>query len=565
MRAPTSHRRLLRERLVRDEDGSVSLLAGVAMTALLGAAALAVDVGRIAWADREVQSTADLAALDAVRAVGDRRDPLRSSTVHATALAEDSLRRNAGFLELDGATPTLGVTVGWWDVDRRTFTPGVTPANAVEVVADTTLGQSVVPGTREVQGTAIAMVQHIGGLQVGSVLAAADIDEQRSATLNAVLGGMLGQPLAIDAVGYRGLADAGVRFGDLVTDLGLGSPEEAATATVGLAQLLDATATALSRSGDAADLAATTPLGDLRRSVAGQTVALGELFSIGPSHTAALEAEVDVLGLVVGAIQVATGTNAVTATVPVTLPGAATADATVAVVETPRIAIGPARQLPDGSYATVARTAQARLYLDLVVPGGVAIPTPLGPVSADLFLPVVVELGRGAGHLVGVGCPGGSAPRTVTILGETSTASASLGELDPATLGITGGALSVSPGTLVDVPGVVRVTGGATTALPGTSEVLTFTEPFGDTQRIGGTLPDIGPHLADGLTLDVEVLGAGLDVAGIRDTVQAQVADLLRQLDTAVLDDLAGALGVGVANADVTALLANCDERLLVR
>lgn len=565
MSAPTPDRRLLRERLARDEDGSISLLTGVAMTALIGATALAVDVGRIAWADREVQSTADLAALDAVRAVGDRRDPLRSSTVHATALAQDALRRNAGFLELAEATPTLGVTIGWWDVDARTFSPGVSPANAVEVIADATLDQSVFPGAREVRGAAIAMVQHIGGLQVGSVLTSADIDEQRSSTLNAVLGGMLGQPLALEAVGYRGLADASVRFGDLLTDLGLGTPEEGGTATVGLAQLLDATATALSRSGDAVDLAATTPLGDIRRSVAGQTVALGELFSIGPSRTAALEAEVDVLALVVGAIQVANGTNAVTATVPVTLPGVTSTDATVAVVETPRIAIGPARQLPDGSYATVARTAQGRAYLDLVVPDGVAIPTPLGPVTTDLFLPVAVELGRGAGHLVGVSCPGGNAPRGVTILGETSTASASLGELDPATLGITGGALSVSPGTLVDVPGVVRVTGGATTALPGTSEVLTFTEPFGDSQRIGGTLPDIGPGLADGVSLTVEVLGVGLDADVIRDAVQAQVADLLRQLDTAVLDDLAAAVGVGVANADVTALLANCDERQLVR
>lgn len=553
-----------RSRFHTDEEGSVTLLTGVAMVALVGATALAVDVGRLAWSDREAQSTADLVALDAVRAVGDLRDPSRSAESHAVALADGALQRNAGFLEENGATPALDVVLGTFDPDTRTFTPGTHGANAVQVETRATVSHAVVPGSREVTRQAIAMVQHLGGVQVGGVLASAQIDAQQTQVLNAVLAGLLGEPVTLDAVGYRGLADAHVSFGELVAELGFGTPQEAATATVGLGQLLDATATVLSRSGVAVDAAAATPVQQLRHSVDTETVDLGELFTVGPGRSAA-DAELNVLGMVLASIEVANGTNAAAATVPVAVPGVSTAQAVVSFVETPRIAIGPARQRADGSYATVAHSAQGRAYLTLVVPDGVTFPTPLGPVTADLTVPLYVELGRATAHLTDVTCTTGAAPDQLSVLGVTSGAAAWVGTVDPTTIGGQNGVVSVSSATFVDVAGMVRVSGTAATSLPGGSAALTFTEPFTTTQRIHGGSPDLGPGLADGLNLTVDAVGVGIDTAAVRDAVLARVDDVLRDIDTTVLDDLAGALGVSTADADVAGLLATCDDRTLVR
>src|ERR1700683_49690 len=50
-------------RLRRDENGAVIVLVAIMIVALIGLAALAVDVGNLAYTQRRLQATADMAAL----------------------------------------------------------------------------------------------------------------------------------------------------------------------------------------------------------------------------------------------------------------------------------------------------------------------------------------------------------------------------------------------------------------------------------------------------------------------------------------------------------------------
>jgi Flp pilus assembly protein TadG len=49
-------------RLHRDEGGAVFILVAIGIVAILGLGALAIDVGRIVYAQRALQATTDLAA-----------------------------------------------------------------------------------------------------------------------------------------------------------------------------------------------------------------------------------------------------------------------------------------------------------------------------------------------------------------------------------------------------------------------------------------------------------------------------------------------------------------------
>lgn len=554
--------RPLPSRLHQDERGSVTLLTAVAAAALLGATALAVDIGRITLGDREAQSTADLAALDAVRAVGDRRDPAQDTATHASTLAAHALARNDGFLDLAGAAPGVTATVGRWDATARAFTPTTVDPNAVSVSATADLPHAVLAGRTAVARGAIAMVEEVGGLSIGSVLASASIDEPQAQVLDGVLTGLLATSVDLDVVGYRGLADADVHLGELLAQLGVGTAEEAATATVTVAQLADATAVVLSRSTETSDAAAITPLGVLATSAGTASFQLLELLTVGPDD-GALEVEVGVLDLVLGAAAVANGTSAVTAALPLTIPGVASATATVAAVETPRIATGAPLQLADGSWATTARTAQGRALIELVLPDAVTIVTLVGDVTADLTVATYVELGRGSAELHAVTCPDPTGTGSLTAYARTSGAAGWLGRIDPTS--IASGTPVVAPVTLVDVAGLVRVTGTAATVLPGAEGPLTFTTPTDVPQRISGGSPDVGGALAGATSVTVEALTTGLDTGAIAADVLAETQRVLRELDAGVLDDLAAALGVSVADADVRALGVDCSGRRLVR
>src|SRR6266487_57847 len=94
----------MRRRLLCEQRGTISVLAGISLIFVIPAAALTVDIGQAAWKKRSLQRLVDVVSLDAVRAVGDRRSGSTGCDGVATTFAQQSATRN-GF---DYANTALG-------------------------------------------------------------------------------------------------------------------------------------------------------------------------------------------------------------------------------------------------------------------------------------------------------------------------------------------------------------------------------------------------------------------------------------------------------------------------
>lgn len=103
------------------------VLAALAMPMLLGIAALVIDLSNAYLVSRQLQLSADVAALAAVTEV---EDPAA-----ATARAIEYGAHNMPVVRHGDVIDPMDVTIGHWDKDTRVFMPGGTPENAVQVVA----------------------------------------------------------------------------------------------------------------------------------------------------------------------------------------------------------------------------------------------------------------------------------------------------------------------------------------------------------------------------------------------------------------------------------------------
>lgn len=111
---------------VGSEQGVAAIVVVLAMTVLLAAAALAIDLGMLMQERTRLQMTADAAALASVQEL-----PTQSAAV-AEAQAYSALNHPAAHVG------SGDVTLGNWNPVSATFTPAGTPFNAVDVVAHRT-------------------------------------------------------------------------------------------------------------------------------------------------------------------------------------------------------------------------------------------------------------------------------------------------------------------------------------------------------------------------------------------------------------------------------------------
>ena len=260
------------------ERGAILILGAVGMVLAMISAALSVDLGRLAQERRNNQKVADLAALDAVRALH-LGDPLEA--------ARRSAERN-GF---PWSAPSYGLSTqpGTTDGDGN-FVPGpLATATALQVEVTSPFRNQFAPGERVVKARAVsALAGPMGSVAVGSTLAGASatVGATEVKVLNRLLSRIISPgTVNVDAVGWKGIADAAVSFERLRAALGLtaGSVDGALDASLTYRQLLDATVDALEADGSPTSAAAVTPLGDIATEVEaslGASVRLRDLFDI---------------------------------------------------------------------------------------------------------------------------------------------------------------------------------------------------------------------------------------------------------------------------------------------
>ncbi len=386
--------------LAHRQSGSV--LVQAAMT--LGIAAIllvGLDLGYLFFMKRELQKTADLAALAAAPHVQ------ASSCASAQTVALEHVTHN-----LEGYTPT--VVCGRWDpayAVEAHFNAGETEFNAVRV------GFSATPPAllpldmdRTIAVTAVASIDPpVAAFTVGSRL----LRLEAGSLLPSILG-VLGVGLSdVDILSYQGLSNASITPAGLLealgipvtTDLDVGTLNALADIqNLSLGTLLNASLTALQAQGDAANAQAAL-LSHLIAHLSADALATeiplfgnddtpGVLLGLDNTGSSALDAEVNLLSLAGTALSVANGSHLV-ALPELSIPLLGV-EARASVVEPPAVGIG--------GIGTVARTAQIRLYLraqtdEIPLVGGL-----LGLLGTGLDLPLILELVQSTGELTAVDC-----------------------------------------------------------------------------------------------------------------------------------------------------------------
>ena len=207
-----------------EETGAVLVLVSIAMVAMIGATAFAVDVGQVTNNNRNLQAAADSIALDAGRAIsGQTAAQLSGASGAVTLAAQGSASRNA--IPFSKLTVDLGTESG------NTFTNIATAVlngavqtvtstsvpNAVRVTASGTVNFAFARGGKTTTRNAVASQSAITGVSLGSFLARVNTS---TGLLNSVLGGFLGANLTL--VGYTGIAAGTVNLGQLKAQLGFG-------------------------------------------------------------------------------------------------------------------------------------------------------------------------------------------------------------------------------------------------------------------------------------------------------------------------------------------------------
>ena len=191
------------------ERGAVLIVAVLCTTLLATACAFAVNIGRNVVVNRSLQSVADSGALDAARYLN----------VGGTCSAQASTITNAAQPVASDPTITPTVTAVPGTMSGTTFEPDGSPCNAVETVASESLGNLFVRGNESLSRTAVAALVPNAGIEIGTFLA--NLSTSQSTVLNTLLGNLSGHStpstISITAVGYDGLASAGITIQQLIS------------------------------------------------------------------------------------------------------------------------------------------------------------------------------------------------------------------------------------------------------------------------------------------------------------------------------------------------------------
>lgn len=562
----------MRKKLLAEQRGAISILAALSLIFVVASAAMTVDIGQAAWQKRSLQKMVDVDSLDAVRALGDRKDPVADACTKALQFAQEAATRNDFDYTNTAAGNSLTVEVGTAVSTTKVFTslgavtaagPNPTPAdcaaaNAVRITATHTNVNRFMPGTIPVTTQAVAMVDQVASFSVGSRLAR--LDTTSSPIFNSVLGQMLGSTLSLDAVSYNGLADATVSLGDVWAELGLGSTEQILNSEVLVEDLLTATAQALNNQGDSASVTAAGILGTFSTQLTSSAhFKFGDLLGANTGDPGeAANAQMNVLEMIGMVATVANGTNLLNLTAPITIPGVTTTTLKMSVIEPPQACLG----CRVGVEPDDAHTAQARIQLDMTLLQKLTVLLQQGTVH----LPVYLDAAGATGTLTAIRCDIPDEDGDITVHSVAEAVNAQIGTATDASM--TDGSIpaEVNPGQIVSIAGLVNVTGSATATMPTSAADLLI--PWHDVRSVGSTSSvTLDDQLGASLALNVEVLGLGVNATTVANSTRSILNAVLGTLDSTLFAPLKEALaflGIELGGADVANLDEDCGGRRLI-
>jgi uncharacterized membrane protein len=392
-------------RSAQQQRGAIVVFAAIGMSVVVIMLSLA-DIGFLYYYKREYQKAADLAAMAGARRLVSKSPGVRSCDDNARPAAIDNAARNLG-----GKNYALQVECGRWNprastLDGRLDTSvDIDELDAVRAIVSGTpprfLAFSPSP---TISARAIALAdQPLAQLTIRSGVAS--INSEQSALLDAIVGGFLGGSISLPVAAWNGLLNTDINLLNyldaLALDLGIdaGNYDQVLGAEVTMGQLFDVAADVLNRGGGAGEVsAAVSGLNQLLGvNLPGfsSPAQLGDLLGVQAGTPAsALDLGLNVLDLVQGGAQLASGGSVATVNLPVVgVPGFAAVGVKLQAIEPPMLSsVGNpalAQANPNGPDRIYVRTAQVRALIDIDLGGVTGLASSLTAAVSPLLSPII--------------------------------------------------------------------------------------------------------------------------------------------------------------------------------
>jgi uncharacterized membrane protein len=532
-------------RLLRDRRGGISVILAGSTFMLAGAATVAVDLGSVYLARRQLQGIADAAALAAVEGG-------RSAAV-----------------QLVSQTGVAGVTLASAEPGRYSADPAL-PVPSRFQAGDASGGAMRVEVQRRVPLFFARLLVGRDGVDLAARATAAKSDAAafslgtglaslNGGVPNMLLSSLAGTELNLSVMDYNGLAGANLDLLGVADALRvrLGRDGDA------YGDLFDRSIPVSDLLGAMADGAAGTPaaatLLTLAGRIPGRSVRLSDIIDLGPMRSAASRTGqpnivLDAFSMLRMVLSPPSGTS-VPMDLRVAVPGLTSTRLMLVTGEgqtrTPLLSVTASRDV-------VLRTAQTRVYLET------AIATALGGLGS-VRIPIYVELAAAEARLSEIRC---GADGGVTLAVTPSVGSAALGDVDLGALTNFTTAANVRPALLAQTIGT-RVTAQTQIALGGTQAQAVHFSPAeiaaqqAKTVSTGDLTQGIAASLATRTQVQVSVLGLSISNSPLSPIVGALLGTAAPLID-GVLNSVTATLGVRVGSADVRVHERRCGIATLV-
>ena len=419
------------------QRGMVALMGAIWMMVAL-IVLMGLDIGNLFWQKRELQKIADMAALAGAQGVS-------AGCATVQSYAQSNAQLNGLRLSGVNADTLSPADCGNWNPKLPPVVePGVacnpacyfqtnrTPLNAARVTVSRMVPYFFVfnwgSDGRLVNATATATSASTRArLQIRNTLVS--VNTEKSDLLNAVVGGMLGGNLALDAVGWNGLVNNNINLLDYLDQLAVnldieaGKYDQVLGTNADVGQLLKAAIDVMERAGSTAAVAASALNAIKLTAQAGAAnplLKLGDILGVATGTPAeGLRIDLQAFQLVQGIVQLANGQNAAVASIPLlSVPGLVDSNVRLQVIEPPQLsAIGDpalAKADPLGTNRIYVRTAQIRTMASLDLSGvagkisdiGNAVFSAISPLTSAVNSVLNLQLKSAVEQLLGAAaCP----------------------------------------------------------------------------------------------------------------------------------------------------------------
>lgn len=565
--------------LIANRSGNIATLAALSLPLVIFSTALGVDYGYLTVQQRQLQATADLAAIAAAANIGE------AEKATATYFALNNLRASVtgkdGLVIPPATSVTTKSTQVTANVERGRYTadPDIAPedrfksasseADAARVVltrpGDLFLASMFMPKSPMLTATGSASRTKVAAFSVGTRLASLN-----EGILNALLGKLLGTSLSLKVMDYRALVDADISVQPFLkavaTELNLTAAtyEDVLNAGVTMPQLL-----ASMRAVHGASGTVSSALRAIEQATAGNKVKLplSRILNLDPKKGLVVaaggdwEMSINAMQMISTAAALANGKNQVALNVGAAIPGLATVTVNLAIGEPP--VETPAHRL--GTPGSAVRSAQTRLAVEVSIDGLAAL------AGLRIKLPLYVEVAASEAKLADIRCLGGTAVNAnVSVDAVPGVAEIAVGKVNPDVLSDFSDEARVEKARIID-SALLRIDAIAHVEAKNLSKTrlaFTPTEIAARTVKTVSTrdtLTATTKTLLENLDVDIQLLFLTL---GTPKVITAALTSTLGTVTPAIdelLYNLLLVVGVRIGEADIRVTGVRCQRPALVQ